>query len=258
MAELLALEYLLRRDRLIVAVGLAAVAALAWVYLATGAGIDTSVADLPMDMPMPWSPFYAALAFVMWWVMMIAMMVPSAAPTVLLFSTIRRKQGASVSPFVEAWVFLGGYLLIWAGFRLVAALAQWGLERVGLLSMAMASTSAVLGGVILLAAGLYQFTPIKSACLRYCQSPVLFLSRHWRPGAVGALRMGLRHGSYCLGCCWFLMTLLFVSGIMNLVWITGIALYVACEKLLPLGHWFSRAAGVGLIVSGAIVLVRAT
>jgi predicted metal-binding membrane protein len=159
---------------------------------------------------------------------------------------------------VEAWIFLGGYLLVWTGFSLVAALAQWGLERVGLLSMAMASTSAVFGGVILLAAGLYQFTPVKNACLRYCQNPVLFLSQHWRPGALGALRMGLRHGSYCLGCCWFLMALLFVSGVMNLIWIAGIALYVAGEKLLPLGHRLSRAAGLGLIVSGTIVLARAT
>ncbi|SHG34280.1 DUF2182 domain-containing protein [Bradyrhizobium erythrophlei] len=257
MTESLALEHVLRRDRLIVVVGVAGVVALAWVYLVAGAGIDMSMADMPME-PMPWSTFYAALLFTMWWVMMIAMMVPSAAPMVLLFTAIKRKQGASVSPSIEAWVFLSGYLLIWAGFSLVAVLAQWGLERAGLLSMAMASTSAPLGGVILLAAGLYQFTPVKSACLRYCQSPVLFLSRHWRPGAVGALRMGLRHGSYCLGCCWFLMALLFVSGIMNLVWIAGIALYVACEKLLPLGRGLSRAAGVALIVSGTIVLVLAT
>ena len=257
MTESLALEHVLRRDRLIVVVGVAGVVALAWVYLVAGAGIDMSMADMPME-PMPWSTFYAALLFTMWWVMMIAMMVPSAAPMVLLFTAIKRKQGASVSPSIEAWVFLSGYLLIWAGFSLVAVLAQWGLERAGLLSMAMASTSAPLGGVILLAAGLYQFTPVKSACLRYCQSPVLFLSRHWRPGAVGALRMGLRHGSYCLGCCWFLMALLFVSGVMNLVSIAGIALYVACEKLLPLGHRLSRAAGVALIVSGTIVLVRAT
>jgi predicted metal-binding membrane protein len=257
MTESLALEHVMRRDRLIVVVGVVGVVALAWVYLVAGAGIDMSMADMPME-PMPWSTFYAALLFTMWWVMMIAMMVPSAAPMVLLFTAIKRKQGASVSPSIEASVFLGGYLLIWAGFSLVAVLAQWGLERAGLLSMAMASTSATLGGVILLAAGLYQFTPVKSACLRYCQSPVLFLSRHWRPGVVGALRMGLRHGSYCLGCCWFLMALLFVSGVMNLVWIAGIALYVACEKLLPLGHRFSRASGVALIVSGTIVLVRAT
>src|SRR5216684_6554107 len=257
MTETSSLEKVLRHDRLIVVVGLAGVVALAWVYLVAGAGIDMSMVGMPME-PMPWSTFYAALVFAMWWVMMIAMMVPSAAPMVLLFTAIKRKQGALVSPSVETWVFLSGYLLIWAGFSLIAALAQWGLERAGLLSMAMASTSATLGGVILLAAGLYQFTPIKNACLRYCQSPVLFLSQHWRPGAVGALRMGLRHGSYCLGCCWFLMALLFVSGIMNLVWIAGIALYVACEKLLPLGRGLSRAAGVALIVSGTIVLVLAT
>ena len=257
MTETSALEKVLWHDRLIVAVGLAGVGTLAWVYLAAGAGIDMSMAGMPME-PMPWSTFYATLVFTMWWVMMIAMMVPSAAPMVMLFTAIKRKQAASVNPSVEAWIFLGGYLLIWAGFSLIAALAQWGLERAGLLSMAMANTSAVLGGVVLLAAGLYQFTPVKTACLRYCQSPVLFLSRHWRPGAAGALRMGLRHGGYCLGCCWFLMVLLFVTGVMNLVWIAAIALYVACEKLLPLGHRLSRAAGVALIVSGTIVLTRAT
>ncbi|MDB5618263.1 DUF2182 domain-containing protein [Tardiphaga sp.] len=256
MTETFALEKVLRRDRLIVAVGLAGVVALAWVYLVAGAGIDMSMVGMPME-PMPWSTFYAALVFTMWWVMMIAMMVPSAAPMVLLFIAIKRKHGEAASPSVEAWIFLGGYLLVWAGFSLIAASAQWGLERTGLLSMAMASNSATLDGVILLAAGLYQFTPIKTACLRYCQSPVLFLSRHWRPGALGALRMGLRHGSYCLGCCGFLMVLLFVSGVMNLVWIAAFALYVACEKLLPLGHRLSRAAGVAMIVSGTIVLARA-
>jgi predicted metal-binding membrane protein len=257
MTETSALEKVLRHDRQIVAVGLAGVVALAWVYLVAGAGIDMSMAGMPME-PMPWSPFYAALVFTMWWVMMMAMMVPSATPMILLFTTIKCKQGASVSPSLETWIFLSGYLLIWAGFSLVAALAQWGLERVGLLSTAMASTSTVLGGVVLIAAGLYQFTPIKSACLRYCQSPVLFLSQHWRPGAAGALRMGLRHGGYCVGCCWFLMALLFVSGVMNLVWIAGIALYVAFEKLLPLGRQLSRATGAALVVWGTVVLARAT
>lgn len=255
MGETSAQHRLLRHDRLIVAGGIAAVVALAWAYLFAGAGIDMSMAGMVM-VPMPWSPSYAVLVFVMWFVMMIAMMASSASPMVLLFAAIKRKQAASVSPFGEASIFLSGYLLIWAGFSLAATLVQWELEQLGLLSMAMASTSAVLGGLILLAAGLYQFTPIKSACLRYCQSPVLFLSRYWQPGAPGALRMGLRHGSYCLGCCWFLMLLLFAGGVMNLVWIAGIALYVGCEKLLPLGNRFSRAAGVGLIVSGGIVLVR--
>jgi predicted metal-binding membrane protein len=257
MTETSGLEKVLRHDRLIVAIGLAAAVALAWAYLAAGAGIDMSMAGMEME-PMPWSAFDVALMFAMWWVMMIAMMVPSATPMVLLFTAIKRKQQASVSPATEAWVFLGGYLLIWAGFSVVATFAQWGLERAALLSMGAASTNARFGGIILLAAGLYQFAPIKSACLRFCQSPVLFLSQHWRPGAVGVLTMGLRHGAYCLGCCWFLMLLLFVAGVMNLVWVAGIALYVACEKLLPLDQRLSYAAGAVLIVAGTIVLARAT
>jgi predicted metal-binding membrane protein len=257
MTETSALERVLRHDRLIVAAGLAGVVVLAWAYLVAGAGVDMSMAGMPME-AMPWSTFDAALMFTMWWVMMIAMMMPSATPMVLLFTAIKRKRQASISPAAETWVFVSGYLLIWAGFGLVATFAQWGLERAGLLSIGAASTNARFGGVILLAAGLYQFTPVKSACLRLCQSPVLFLSRHWRPGATGALRMGLRHGAYCLGCCWFLMLLLFVAGVMSLVWVAGIALYVACEKLLPFDRRLSRAAGVVLIIAGTIVLVRAT
>src|SRR5258708_1947809 len=186
MAELLALEYLLRRDRLVVAAGLVVVGALARVYLAAGAGMDTDMADMAMDMPMPWSPFYAALVFVMWWVMMIAMMVPSAAPTILLFAAIRRKQGPEDHPSVQAWIFCGGYLLMWAGVSLLAGLTHCVLDRAGLLSMAMASTSAVLRGVVLLATAPYQLTPLQNPFLRYCQSPVLFLSRYLQPRAGGA------------------------------------------------------------------------
>lgn len=256
MTGLRLLEHLLRRDRLVVVVGLVAVATLAWTYLAIGAGMDIEMmVEMPDMAPMPWTPVYASLLLAMWWVMMIAMMVPSAAPTVLLYAAIKRKERAPAAA-MEAWVFLAGYLAIWAGFSLVAVLAQWLLEHAGLLSMAMASTSAVLGGVILLAAGLYQFTPLKTACLRYCQSPLLFLSQHWRPGKMGAFGMGLRHGGYCVGCCWFLMALLFVSGVMNLVWIVDIAIYVACEKLLPLGRRLSQVAGVALILSGAVALAR--
>jgi predicted metal-binding membrane protein len=252
------LEHLLHRDRLIVAIGTAAVAALAWAYLAGGAGMDTDMmAEMPDMAPMPWTPVSAALLFVMWWVMMIAMMVPSAAPTVLLYAAVKRGKDDASGPVLEGWMFLSGYLLIWAGFSLMAVLAQGVLEHFGLLSMAMASTSRALGGIILLAAGLYQFTPLKRACLRYCQSPLLFLSSFWRAGAAGALRMGTRHGTYCVGCCWFLMALLFVSGVMNFVWIIGIALYVASEKLLPFGDKLSHVAGVALIMSGAFLLARA-
>lgn len=255
----LMLEQLLHRDRLIVATGTAAVVALAWAYLAAGAGMDTEMmADMPDMAPMPWTPLYAVLLFVMWWVMMIAMMAPSAAPTVLLYATVKRKQETASRAAINTWIFLAGYLVMWAGFSLAAVLVQGAFERFGLLSMAMASTSAILGGGVLIVGGLYQFTPLKQACLRYCENPLLFLGRHWQPGPRGAFRMGLRHGSYCVGCCWFLMILLFVGGVMNLVWIIAIALYVAAEKLLPFGRRLSYAAGGILILSGAIVLARAT
>jgi predicted metal-binding membrane protein len=247
------LEQTLRHDRLIVAIGIATVVAFSWGYLIAGAGIDMSMADMPMD-PEPWSPAQALLMFAMWWVMMVAMMVPTAAPTILLFATIKRRQATADSPVIPSWLFLAGYLVIWAGFSLVAVSAQWALEQSGLLSGMMASTSNLLAGIILLAAGLYQLTPIKRACLRYCQNPLLFLSQYWQPGALGALRMGFRHGSYCVGCCWFLMGLLFVGGVMNLVWIAAVAIYVGLEKMVARSRWLSSAVGAGLIVAGGIVL----
>lgn len=249
-----ALEHALRHDRLIVAAGIAVAVALSWSYLVAGAGIDMSMADMPMD-PVPWSLAQASLMFAMWLIMMVAMMTPSAAPMVLLFAAIKRRKAAA-SPVASAWLFLAGYLVVWAGFSLVAVAVQWGLDQTGLLSGMMASTSTVLAGSILLAAGLYQLTPIKRACLRYCQSPVFFLSRYWQPGALGALRMGFRHGSYCVGCCWFLMALLFVGGVMNLVWIAAVAIYVALEKLLARSQRLSRVAGIALIATGGIVLAR--
>ena len=255
MTGIWSLEQTLRHDRLIVAIGIATVVAFSWGYLLAGAGIDTSMADMPMD-PEPWSAGQALLMFAMWWVMMIAMMVPSAAPAILLFATVKRRQAETDSPVIASWLFLAGYLLIWAGFSVVAVSLQWALDQAGLLSGMMASTSHVLAGVILIAAGLYQMTPIKRACLRYCQSPLLFLSIYWQPNALGALRMGLRHGSYCVGCCWFLMALLFVVGIMNLAWVAAVAIYVAFEKLIPHHQWLSRAAGIVLIVAGGIVLAR--
>jgi predicted metal-binding membrane protein len=249
-----AIEHALRHDRLIVAFGLATVVAFSWGYLIAGAGIDMSMADMAMD-PMPWSPGQAWLMFAMWWVMMAAMMVPSAAPMVLLFTAIKRRQAAE-RPVASSWLFLAGYLVIWAGFSLIAVLVQWGLDQAGLLSGMMASTSSTLAAIILLAAGLYQLTPIKRACLRYCQSPVFFLSRHWQPGAMGALRMGFRHGSYCVGCCWFLMALLFVVGVMNLAWIAAVAIYVGMEKMVARSRWLSSAVGAGLIMAGGIILAR--
>lgn len=247
------IEAMMRRDRTVVAAGLAAVIVFAWAYLVAGAGMDMSMPSMVM-MPAAWSPAYGLLLFLMWWIMMIAMMVPGAASTVLLYATIQRRQEAKNRALGTA-LFLSGYLAMWASFSVLATMSQWGLYLAGLMSMDMRLASALLGGLILIAAGLYQFTPVKAACLRHCQSPILFLSQHWRVGPAGAFRMGLRHGAYCVGCCWFLMALLFVAGVMNLAWIAGLAIYVALEKLLPLGPLLCRTAGAAIAVLGVITVV---
>ena len=183
------------------------------------------------------------------------MMLPSAAPMILLYTAVKRKSEPEVEITSLSALFLTGYLLIWAGFSLGAAGLQWALELRGLVSATMmTATSGALGGAILLAAGLYQFTPIKQACLRHCRSPVHFLAEHRRPGRMGALRMGVAHGIYCLGCCWFLMALLFFGGIMNLYWIVGLALFVVLERLMPHGHWLGYGAGAVLSAWGLWLL----
>ena len=217
---------------------------------------DIPMADMGMMTPAAWTPGYAVLMFFMWWTMMVAMMLPSAAPMILLFATVNRKQRARAAPFVPTSVFAGAYLVTWGGFSLVAVGLQWTLLQLSWLSPAMASTSSVLGGLLLLAAGLYQLTPIKQACLRHCRHPITFLTSHWRRGIAGAVRMGVEHGAFCVGCCWFLMGLLFVGGVMNLYWIAGLALFVLLEKTVPAGHWLSYATGIALVGWGTVVLAR--
>jgi predicted metal-binding membrane protein len=237
-----ALERLLRRERRIVVAGLLLVVTAAWGYTLAGAGMGLA----------EWSPRYAALMLAMWWVMMVAMMLPSAAPTILLATAINRR--SAQPPYGSAGFFAAGYLLAWFGFSVFATAAQWALETTGQLSAALRLTSPYLAGALLLAAGVWQLTPLKQACLRHCQSPVDYLTRHRRPGSGGALVMGAGHGSYCLGCCVFLMALLFVGGVMNLAWIGGLALFVLSEKLLARGAAFSRVAGAALIIAGGVVL----
>jgi predicted metal-binding membrane protein len=264
------LEALIKRDRSVVAIALTIVIAATWVYILLGAGMGMSAFEMSaapwnaealrggMSMAGPaWSLGYAVLMFYMWWIMMIAMMLPSAAPMILLHARIDRQQQPERGVLTATGVFAAGYLLAWAVFSLLAVAAQWGLEQSGLLSMMLASTSAALGGGLLLAAGLWQLTPLKHACLRHCRSPVQFLSRHWRGGAAGALRMGALHGAFCLGCCWFLMALLFYGGVMNLYWIVGLALFVLVEKLLPAGHRFGAVTGLLLIAWGGALLSQA-
>jgi predicted metal-binding membrane protein len=268
------LEAVVRRDRLVVVAVLAAVIALSWAYLLAGAGMGmsafemTRVSQLGIARGMSeggmammtcsaWTPGYAVLMFFMWWVMMVAMMLPSAAPVILLFATVNRKQRDTGHPHVAASIFAFGYIAAWAGFSLVAVILQWGFELTGILSPMLVATNAIFGGVLLLAAGMYQLTPIKHACLRQCRSPLAFLSTHWRRGARGALGMGLLHGAFCVGCCWFLMGLMFFGGVMNLYWIAGLALFVLCEKTVPAGHWLGYATGVALLVWGAGMLALA-
>jgi predicted metal-binding membrane protein len=256
------LETLLRRDRVIVSASLAAIVVLGWLYLV----------HLAAAMPMPemstmpgaampatyaWSAVELVGLIVMWSVMMVAMMTPSVTPTVLMFATVNRRRRLDRMPGAPTAAFLAGYLIVWTGFSVLAALAQWALHGAALLSPMMVSTSSVLGGVVLVAAGVFQWTTLKHACLRNCRSPIAFIMTSWRDGVRGALRMGLDHGAYCLGCCWLLMAVLFVAGVMNLLWVAAIAVFVLAEKIVPRGDLLARAAGVVLVGAGAALLAGA-
>ncbi|RWC32133.1 MAG: DUF2182 domain-containing protein [Mesorhizobium sp.] len=290
------LERLVRRDRVITIAGVVALCLLAWLYIVAGAGLgmnawemtrlalfphqqtadmtsdmsgmDMSGMDMPgMDMsamamaaePRAWGAAIWALMIAMWWVMMIAMMAPSAAPTVLLYARVHRHalaQGQLQDKLAPTGVFMAGYLLVWLGFAVAATALHWLLEREAFVSATMMSSqSRWLSGIVLIAAGLYQLSPLKNACLSHCRAPTAFLARHWRPHAVGALRLGALHGAFCVGCCWMLMALLFVGGIMNLVWVAGLAILVLAEKLFPAGQWVGRAAGIALIAWGSATLL---
>ncbi len=213
------------------------------------------------DMPGPripgdWGFGYFILVFLMWWVMMVAMMLPSVASTVLLYATLLRQTSAAAQASITAVVFLAGYLLAWAGFSLAATGLQWALETAGYVSAKMMTLiKTVPGALVLILAGAFQFSSLKDACLSHCRSPAEFIARRRRSGVSGGLLMGLEHGLYCLGCCWVLMILLFVGGIMNLYWIVGLTAFVALEKLTPFGQAASRLAGAGLIVWGVLILV---
>ena len=218
---------------------MALLVALSWWFLATGAGLDHA-------MHMGVQPPLAAL-IVMWWLMMIAMMLPSAAPTILLYARVRQQRGTS-GQVAQPWIFLSGYVFVWLLFSLLAAAAQ----RLAGAGTALLHPDVASG--LLIAAGLYQLSPVKNACLRQCRAPAEFLSRYWRPGAAGAVRLGVLHGAYCVGCCWMLMALLFVGGVMNFAWIAALTLIVAIEKLVPRGDIIGRAAGMALIAWGVVRL----
>jgi predicted metal-binding membrane protein len=250
------LESALRRDRLVVGTGLLLLTGLAWAYVVSMARAMPGGEGMSMAMPMadPWSPAHVGWLALMWTVMMVAMMVPSATPVILLFASVERRRRSQGVPAVSSAVFTLGYLLVWTAFAVVAAVLQSGLHAAALLSPAMVSASPWLAGGLLIAAGIYQWAPVKGACLAHCRSPLGFFASEWREGAGGALRMGMRHGLYCVGCCWLIMALLFVAGVMNLVWVAVLAAVVLAEKLLPGGRILSRGIGV-LLVAWGLALV---
>ena len=246
------LERLLRHDRAVTLVALLVASVLAWVYILSGAGMDMSSMEmktmpmLGMGMPHRWTAAYCALMLAMWAIMMVAMMLPSAAPMVLLFAAIERRR-RQASPFAATAIFTAAYVSVWSGFSIAATLLQWLLDRSALLSPTMVTTNGLIAGAVLIAAGVYQFTPLKQACLRSCRSPLEFISGYWNSGPF---RIGLRHGMYCVGCCWMVMLLLFVGGIMNLMWVAVIAAFVVAEKMAPRGPWLGYGVGAVLTAWG--------
>ena len=256
------IEGVLRRERAVTAAGLTVVVALAWLYLWRGAGMGMSAidmttlslfphrqADVMGEMNSTWP-----VVITMWWVMMIAMMTPSAAPLVLLYGLVLRRHAASgQNAYSPSLLLLAGYLVVWLAFSIAAAALQKALQPAGLLSeMMLWSKSAPLSAAILAAAGLYQLSDLKHACLAQCRSPVRFLTEHWRPGHFGSFVLGVRHGAFCVGCCWMLMALLFVGGVMNLIWIAMLTLIVLVEKLSPAGAMVGKLSG-GLLIFWAVV-----
>jgi predicted metal-binding membrane protein len=290
------LDVLLKRDRVVVAAALIVLTLLAWAYVlwlsahmmptagmpgaaassgemagmdmgADGmAGMDMSAASPDSGMAgamapafRAWAPADFAFMFAMWSVMMVGMMTPSVAPMILLYAAVGRKAAETATPFAPTGWFLAGYLAVWMAFSALATCAQWVLTALALLTPMMAAASAALGGMLLVAVGLYQWTPLKETCLRACQAPLGFLMAHggFRREPLGALRLGIAHGGYCLGCCFALMALLFVGGIMNVLWIAGLTILVLLEKVLPARLFIARVSGALIAAAGMWLLVRA-
>lgn len=243
-------ESVVKRDRLVVVSGLLGMVMLSWactIYLAWDMQHSEQALCCASQL----------LMFTMWIIMMAAMMVPSAVPVVLIFATINRKRREQDRPFVPTGIFLLGYLVVWGGFSAVVTVLQWRLHETALLTPMMVSASPLLSGATLLAAGIFQLTPLKHACLQHCRSPLGFLLTNWRDDFRGVFRMGLQHGTYCLGCCWLLMALLFVVGVMNLAWLAVLTVFIVLEKVAPAGMRLSRVTGLLLIGAGLWLVAEA-
>jgi len=260
-----ALESILRRDRYAVMVALVLLTVLAWAYvLWLAKHMDmpdpSSMSGMGAMAPQvrPWAIPDLLFSFTMWSVMMAGMMLPSVAPVILLYVLVGRQAEALQKPLAATGWFAGGYLLAWTGFSLLATLLQAALNQAALLTPELASTNDILGGVILIVAGLYQWTSLKDRCLANCRAPLFFIQRHggFKRRALPSLGLGLQHGLYCIGCCWALMLLLFVGGVMNIAWIAGIAAVVLLEKIMTDGQNVSRVIGLGLIVGGVTLALQ--
>jgi predicted metal-binding membrane protein len=246
----------------LVLAGLVLITTLAWIYVIvqahrmTGSGMGDSMSTMSgmnsMGHVRAWTGADFGVRFAMWAVMMVAMMTPTAAPMTLMYAAVARKAARQRDPIAPTFVFVAGYLTVWTLFSVAAVLAQWGLDRHALLSPMMVSNSTVLGSGLLVAVGVYQLTPLKDVCLKQCRAPAHFLSRYWHTGTWGSFRTGLSLGAYCLGCCWVLMALLFVGGVMNLLWIAAISVFVLLEKTAAFGRSGGRVVGVGAIVAGLL------
>ncbi len=245
------------RDRIVVLSGLAAVATLAWMYvlsMSRGMGhMEAGAAMAIMPRMTDWGTVDLLLVLAMWATMMAAMMLPSILPMILGFAFLSRQRCAQRLPYARTSVFVLGYLAVWSAFSLLATLAQWGLLELRLVSPMMVSATPRLAGGCLVIAGVFQLTPLKRKCLSKCGSPLGFLLTEWREGNVGAWIMGLRHGAYCVGCCWALMALLFVFGVMNVLWIAALSIYVMLEKMVPQARWLAFAQGAALLGWGVVV-----
>jgi predicted metal-binding membrane protein len=251
-----------RRDRVLIASCILLVCAIAWAYLgslhhgmSSSGATATAMMQMGMRMDAPWGAADVFFTFTMWAVMMVGMMSPSAAPVLLLFAATHARRAERGVPAAVPMFGLG-YLTVWAGFSAFATLGQWALHRAALLSPAMAAASPRLAGLLLIAAGVYQLTPAKLACLRHCQTPLGFLMSHWRDGAGGAFRMGVRHGIYCLGCCWALMCVLFAVGVMNLAWVGVLTAFILAERMGGAGARVARVGGLLLAGLGMLVFTR--
>ena len=246
------LEKILKNDRLIIVAGIVFVSLISWTYMAKMS--VTSGSLIPVHAAHFWKIDDLVSHFIMWVIMMTAMMLPTAGPMILTFSRISRDRQQKEQPYVKTSIFVTGYLTVSVVYSLLATLLQWWLHRNALLSPIGASSSYLFSGILLLAAGIFQWSKIKQACLRFCRSPLNFVMGNWREGAAGAIYMGIKHGLLCAGCCWALMLLMFVGGVMNLIWMIIITAIILIEKIAPRGDIFAKAAGVALAASGLYLL----